>query len=125
MQNEESNLIITLNKTNYVHWIICAILILLLLTCWYSKKMLFEGLEGDSLYHPLIEAQENMARKLAEDNPSIQQTVNPVPNMIDRLEGTKWYPQDNPRRVDSIMDPMTEEKLYQKINDDINVLFMI
>jgi len=60
-----------------------------------------------------MKAQKNMNNIYASDNPNIQQVVNPVPKMIDRLEGTKWYPQDNPRRVDSIMDPMTEEKLYQ------------
>ncbi len=99
MQNKfnflKEDMFIVYDKTNYVHWVLCVILVMALLVCWFSKKIIFEGLQ--------------------EDNPTIQYTTNPVISMIDKLGGTKWYPQDNPRRVDSIMDPMTESKLYKLI----------
>lgn len=105
----KGDMLIKHNDIQYIHWVPCIILLILLLICWFSKKIKLEGL------HPLVLAQENIRNVYAYDNPNIQHLVNPVKKMIDRLGGTKWYPQDYPRRVNSIMDPMTEEKLHEDL----------
>jgi len=99
------------NNTNYVHWVLCVILVMVLLVCWFSKKIVLEGMEMSNKFNGLTKYQKKINKKYAYDNPTIQYTVNPVIRLIDNLKGTKWYPQNNPRRVNSIIDPMTESKL--------------
>lgn len=99
-------------------------MVLLLLLCWFSGQAPFNSsesfLEKDhtkQMYPPDVSSLSMALNdlKMLHNNPEVQHIVNPVPEMINNLGSTKWYPQTNPRRVDSIMDPMNESKLYDDL----------
>ena len=96
------------------------VLIILILIFLFVQYRTTSLLKSEGLYDDpsrLTKEKNDQRKYYAIDNPNIQYTVNPVEKMIDKLGGTKWYPQTYPRRVDSIMDPMTESKLYKIVYD--------
>ena len=110
-------ILFTKDNVYYFHWSIIIILLLLLLLCWFSPINISDWIRSTETFsgkdHPLNIALSDL--KMTQNNPEVQYTVNPIPDMIDKLGSTKWYPQTNPRRVDSIMDPMNESKLYDDL----------
>ena len=107
-----TNIFIYEKNNYYVHWGVCVTLIVLLLLSWFSTNKKAEGFDVTML-------------DTADDNPQIQQKHNPVPDMIDVVGGTKYYPLSYPRRVNSIMDPMTERKIHRDMVTNTGNLFTV
>ena len=99
----------------YIHWGVCVTLIVLLLLSWFSNNKKTEGFEVPDL----TKIDEVNIR----ENPQVQLQYNPVPNMIDIVHGTKWYPLSYPRRVNAIMDPITERKVHINMVDNLGNMF--
>ena len=90
-----NEIVISYNNVYYFHYSIIVILIILILICWFTRKLYSEDFRSD--------------------NPNINYTVNPIPNVIDTVGGTSFYPKYDKIRSSSLIDPITEEKLVDQI----------
>ena len=68
---------------------------------------------------------DELRRSYSLNNPSVQYTVNPVPDMIRTVDGDSYYPTLPARRPDSIINPINEPLLRNVIINNLNNIAMM
>lgn len=66
-----------------------------------------------------------LRRSYALNNPQVQYTVNPIPDMIRTVNGDSFYPILPARRPDAIINPITEPLLRNVIINNLNNIAMM
>lgn len=102
-----------------IYVIIIIIIIFLFNLAMHLPKYLLKT-EGYSL----DAAKDEVRAAYAIDNPNIQYTVDPVPDMIRTINGESYYPVLPARRPNAIVNPITEPYLRNVMINNINNIGM-
>jgi hypothetical protein len=89
------------------------VIIVIIVFYFYYVKSKEEGFN-------LTDMKNELRRSYSLNNPQVQYTVNPVPDMIRTVNGESYYPILPARRPDAIINPINEPLLRNVIINNIN-----